>query len=77
MIMDLKCPHCGSESIAELDPDYDWDNNEECVVTWDGRCGNCDKTFIVSEIVKTTSRLVAKDSEDLDRLILEEDKETY
>lgn len=75
MIMELKCPRCKSESIALMDPDYDWDSDTECIVTWDAVCGDCKKKFIVSEIVKTTSRLVAKDSDDLDRLVEEEEKD--
>lgn len=75
MMMDLKCPRCGSENVAEMDPDYDWDSSDECIVTWDVKCGGCGKTFIVSEVVKTISRIVAKDSDDLDRLIEEEEKE--
>lgn len=74
MIMKLKCPHCGSENLVEMDPDYEWDSDTECIVTWDARC-ECGKTFIVSEIAETTSRIVAKDSDDLDRLIEKEEKE--
>lgn len=74
MIMELRCPHCGSEAIVEQDPDYEWQTGDECIINWDCRCEN-DHHFIVSEIVRTTSRLVAKDHNDLERLIDEEDKE--
>ena len=74
MIMELRCPECGSEAIVEQDPDYEWQSGDECIINWNCRCEN-DHYFIVSEIVRTTSRLVAKDHDDLERLIDEEDKE--
>ena len=74
MIMENNCPHCGSYSIVQMDPDYDWQDDDECVVVWDCKCDH-DHDYIVSEIVKVTSRLVAKDHDDLERLIDEEDRE--
>lgn len=74
MIMESKCPHCGTEAIEFGTPEYDWYSDRECICNWDARCEN-DHRFIISEVLTTTSRLVAKDSDDLDRLIEEEDKE--
>lgn len=74
MIMESKCPHCGSEAIEFESPDYEWDMDKECICTWDAVCENGHE-FIISEILTVTSRLVAKDSDDLERLIDEEDKE--
>lgn len=73
MIMDLKCPHCGSESLDMGSPDEEW-WGEDMVSKWYVRCDNGHR-FIVSDVNTLTSRLVAKDNEDLERLILEEEKE--
>ena len=75
MLMETKCPHCGCENIV-MDVD-----REECVsdtemiVNFDCRCGNCKKTFIISEVRAVTSRIVAKDNDELDELIDKELKE--
>ena len=73
MIMDNKCPYCGSEAINFGSPDEDW-WGEELVSRWDARCENGHE-FIVSEVRSLTSRIVAKDEDDLERLITEEEKE--
>ena len=73
MIMKSACPHCDSESIVFDAPEYEWFSDTECICTWDGHCDN-GHDFIISEVLNVTSRLVAKDSDDLDRLV-EEEKE--
>ena len=73
MIMDLKCPFCGSEALDMGSPDEDfW--GDDMISKWHVRCDKGHK-FIVSDVNTLTSRLVAKDEEDLERLILEEEKE--
>ena len=75
MIMEEKCPHCGSENIQMDVDDEEYNTSTETIVTWDCHCFGCGKDFIMSDVVTVTSRLVAKDNDELDRLIEEEIKE--
>lgn len=72
MIMDVKCPYCESDDVDINSPMYEWSNSNTCIITWDGSCMNCHADFVVSEELQTTSRIVAKDSVDLNRLLEEE-----
>lgn len=72
--MDLKCPHCGTEELVKQDPEYGWQSVHECIVEWDCVCKN-GHDFVISEILRTTSRLVAKDWDEMERLITEEESE--
>ena len=75
MIMDIKCPYCGSENIIDLNMEIEWSNEDEAVNNGYATCDDCNEVFRISEIIKVTSRLVAKDHDDMERLIDEEDKE--
>ena len=76
MIMDEKCPYCNSENLRMDVKDEEPNTSTETIVTWDCHCFGCGKDFIMSDVVTVTSRLVAKDYEDLDRLIeLEQEEE--
>ena len=77
MMMDSRCPYCDSIDISYKEMDRDWVSEEDCIVTNEGRCWECDKHFIVSEVVSVPSRIVAKDRDELDRLVKEELDEGY
>lgn len=72
MIMDLKCPYCGSDHLNMGSPDEEW-WGDDLLSRWHARCDNGHE-FIVSEYNELVSRLVAKDDEDLSRLADEEDE---
>lgn len=75
MIMDEKCPHCGSENI-ETDVDREEPNTStETIVNYDCHCYDCGEDFIMSDVLTVTSRIVAKDNDELDELIEQEWKE--
>ena len=52
------------ENVSEL----------EFIRSWRCYC-ECGKSFIISDVVTITSRLVAKDDEELDALIVKEEEE--
>ena len=71
MIMEHKCPHCGSVMI-EYDGDeceHDWDSY---FVDWDCHCEDCGRDFIISEAFTLRSCIVAKDDEELEKLLEQE-----
>ena len=65
--MSTHCPHCGSCDVKNMEPTYDWYDEDECVCQWDVVCAHCGDTYIVSELLKVTNRIVAKDGDDLKR----------
>ena len=75
MMMDQKCPYCGAEMLLFTSNDDEWVSDTECIRTWNVECGCCKKNMIVSEVLTVTSRLVAKDCEELDELIKKETEE--
>ena len=81
MMMEQRCPYCGSERLDFRTFDDEPVSENEIIRTWDVSCCNCgrghggDKGFIVSEVLTVTSRLVAKDEEELDGLIRKETEE--
>ena len=72
MMMEEKCPFCGSEDIEFVEHDVLYECGQ-VIVTWRCRCSG-DHEFVASEVYDVTSRLIAKDNDDLDRLIEEESK---
>ena len=71
MIMECKCPHCGGENF-EMEIDREENTDELTMIRqWNCHCA-CGETFIISDVQQVTSRLVAKDLDDLERLIFEE-----
>lgn len=72
MIMDEKCPYCGSEEIEFVEHDVLYECGQ-VIVTWKCRCSEGHE-FIASEVYTLASRLIAKDDDELDRLIEEESK---
>lgn len=74
MIMQEACPICGSENLRMNVSDDEYSGSDDLIRLWDCVCGNGHE-FIISEVLTVTSRLVAKDPNDLERLILEEEKE--
>lgn len=75
MMMEQKCPHCGSERLDFWSSDDEPVSDTEIIRRWDVRCESCGKGFIVSEVLTVTSRLVAKDDAELDELIKKEMEE--
>lgn len=74
MIMDCNCPHCGGGNFEmELDQE---ENTDELTMIRTYRCHcACGGWFIISDVNQVTSRIVAKDFEELDELIDKEKKE--
>lgn len=75
MIMEEKCPHCDSKNLKMTVDDEEHNSPTEKIVTWSCHCFGCGKDFIMSDVVTVTSRLVARDQEELDKLIDEEYEE--
>lgn len=73
MIMDLKCPYCGSEALDMGSPDEEWWGND-MISKWYVTCDHGHR-FVVSDVNRLTSRLVAKDDKELDVLIKKEEEE--
>lgn len=72
--MEEKCPKCGSSAIEYRTYDDDpW--GEQIVRTWDGCVCENGHEFIISEVFTLTSRIVAKDDDELNRLIMKEKEE--
>lgn len=71
MIMEHKCPHCGSTDIEyrgrEEQLDYD-----SFFAEFDCVCNECDNEFIISEAYTLRSRIIAKDENELERLLEQE-----
>ena len=74
MIMEQKCPYCGSVSLKMDVDDDEWSGNDAFIRAWSCTCENGHR-FIMSEVLTVTSRLVATDQDELDRLIAEEESE--
>lgn len=74
MIMKERCPICGSKNLDYGMYEDEPVSNTETIREWHPCCENGHE-FIISEVLTVTSRLVAKDDEELDRLIKEEEKE--
>lgn len=72
MIMDNCCPYCGCIDIAIDEIERDWTSEEDCIVAYNGKCWECGKEFLISEVVSVTSRIVAKDDKELNDLIKQE-----
>ena len=73
MTADWACPHCGYDNGSEiLGSDQMWDSEDTLIVTSTCRCDECGKEYVVSEVLAVSSRLVAKDHDELVRLIEEE-----
>ena len=72
MLMDLLCPHCGSSAVELFTDDDSWVSDTECITDMTGECHGCGKRFKVSEVKTVTSRIIAIDSEEMDRLIAQE-----
>ena len=74
MMMQQECPYCNSKSLHFYDKDDEWVSDDSCIRTWKVKCDR-NHEFIISEVLMVTSRLVAKDDDELDKLIKEEEKE--
>lgn len=74
-IKKVRCPHCGSENVDFGSYDTEWDSDLSMICTWDARCDDCCEDFIISEVLEVTDRIVAKDSDDLDRQVHEMNEE--
>ena len=68
MIMKQKCPYCGSEMMEYDDDDGQYDC-DSYLVAWDCHCEDCGKSFIVSEAYTLSSRIIAKDNDELEELL--------
>ena len=75
MMMEQKCPYCGSERLDFWSSDDEPVSDTETISQWDVRCEKCGERFIVSEVLTVTSRLVAKDDRELNELIKKEQEE--
>lgn len=75
MMMDNKCPYCGSSTIEMWTNDDEWVSDTQFISDITGECYDCKKRFIISEVRTVTSRLVAKDQNELDALIVKEEEE--
>jgi len=74
MIMDEKCPYCGSDDYEPID----WDDDCDCCELDSRRdyvCNSCGEEFIVSKEYRLYSCIVAKDDNELDELLKKEKKE--
>lgn len=65
--MSYHCPYCGETDVRSMDPSYDWWDDDELICQWDMICAHCGASYIVSETLKVTDRIVAKDTDDLER----------
>ena len=75
MIMSEVCPHCGSEDITYDDQTKNEGSVDGVIREFACTCSDCGESFIVSEVLSVTSRLVAKDYNHLEKLIDMEEKE--
>ena len=73
-MMEQKCPFCGEDHLEYFQSMDEWVSDNECIRQWDVRCAQ-GHGFIISEVHTVTSRLVAKDNEELDALIVKEEEE--
>ena len=77
MIMNEECPYCGSEDVSCEDQTKNEGTCDSVIREFVYVCSDCGEHFIMSEVLSVTSRIVAKDYNDLDRLIeieVEEDR---
>ncbi len=69
MIMDRVCPYCGGKDFSLVERDFEYISDNEYMKDWNVTCLGCRKEFMMSEVHSITSRLVARDLEELDALI--------
>lgn len=74
MMMKEKCPICGSESLDYGSYEDEVVSDVETIREWHPCCDKGHE-FIISEVLTVTSRIVAKDDNELDELIEKELKE--
>lgn len=63
----VKCPFCGSENVDFGSYETEWDSDLSMICDWDARCDECHEDFIISEVLVVEERIVAKDTDDLER----------
>ena len=75
MIMNEACPNCGSEDVTCEDQKKNEGTCDSVIREFVYVCSDCGEHFIMSEVLSVTSRLVAKDYNELEKLIDAEEKE--